>query len=29
MFSYHGWTSWAHSTLVAFADLLGLNAFYY
>ncbi len=29
MFNYHGWTSWAHSTLVAFADLLDLNAFYY
>jgi hypothetical protein len=29
MFNYHSWTSWAHSTLVAFADLLDLNAFYY
>ena len=29
MFNYHGWTSWAHSTLVAFADLLDLNAYYY
>jgi len=29
MFNYHGWTSWAHSTLVAFADLLDLNSFYY
>jgi len=29
LFSYHGWTSWAHSTLVAFADLLDLSAFYY
>ena len=29
MFNYHDWTSWAHSTLVAFADLLDLNAFYY
>ena len=29
MFNYHSWTSWAHSTLVAFADLLDLNSFYY
>ncbi len=29
LFNYHAWTSWAHSTLVAFADLLDLNAFYY
>lgn len=29
LFNYHGWTSWAHSTLVAFADLLDLNSFYY
>lgn len=29
LFNYHGWTSWAHSTLVAFADLLDLHAFYY
>ncbi|CAM9839963.1 unnamed protein product [Discosporangium mesarthrocarpum] len=29
MFNYHAWTSWAHSTLVAFADLLDLNSFYY
>lgn len=29
LFNYHGWTSWAHSTLVAFANLLDLNAFYY
>lgn len=29
MFNYHGWTSWAHSTLVAFADILDLNSFYY
>lgn len=29
LFNYHDWTSWAHSTLVAFADLLDLNAFYY
>jgi hypothetical protein len=29
MFNYHQWTSWAHSTLVAFADILDLKAFYY
>ncbi len=29
MFNYHRWTSWAHSTLVAFADILDLKAFYY
>jgi hypothetical protein len=29
IFNYHDWTSWAHSTLVAFADLLDLNAYYY
>jgi len=29
MFSYARWTYWAHSTLVAFADLLDLKAFYY
>lgn len=29
LFNYHGWTSWAHSTLVAFADLLDLHSFYY
>jgi hypothetical protein len=29
MFNYHDWTYWAHSTLVAFADLLDLKAFYY
>ncbi len=29
MFNYHGWTYWAHSTLIAFADLLGLKSFYY
>jgi hypothetical protein len=29
MFNYHEWTSWAHSTLVAFADLLDLKSFYY
>jgi hypothetical protein len=29
IFNYHGWTSWAHSTLVAFADLLGLHSYYF
>lgn len=29
LFNYHGWTAWAHSTLVAFADLLDLKSFYY
>ena len=29
MFNYHQWTSWAHSTLVAFADILDLKAFYF
>jgi hypothetical protein len=29
MFNYHGWTYWAHSTLIAFADLLDLKSFYY
>ena len=29
LFNYHDWTSWGHSTLVAFADLLDLKAFYY
>jgi len=29
MFDYHDWTSYAHSTLVAFADLLDLNSFYF
>jgi hypothetical protein len=29
IFNYHGWTYWAHSTLVAFAELLGLKSFYY
>lgn len=29
MFNYHDWTSWAHSTLVAFADLLDLKSFYF
>lgn len=29
IFDYHGWTSWAHSTLVAFADLLGLHSYYF
>ncbi len=29
LFNYHGWTFWSHPTLVAFADLLDLNAFYY
>lgn len=29
MFNYHRWTSWAHSTLVAFADLLDLKSFYF
>jgi len=29
MFKYHDWTSWAHSTLVAFADLLDLKSFYF
>lgn len=29
MFNYHGWTYWAHSTLVSFADLLDLKALYY
>lgn len=29
LFNYHGWTSWGHSTLVAFADLLDLRSFYY
>jgi hypothetical protein len=29
LFEYHDWTSWAHSTLVAFADLLDLKSFYY
>ena len=29
MFNYHDWTYWAHSTLVSFADLLDLKAFYY
>jgi hypothetical protein len=29
LFNYHGWTSWAHSTLVAFADLLDLKSFYF
>ena len=28
-FEYHEWTSWAHSTLVAFATLLGLESYYY
>jgi hypothetical protein len=28
-FNYHDWTSWAHSTLIAFADLLDLKSFYY
>jgi hypothetical protein len=29
MFNYHDWTSWGHSTLVAFADLLDLKSFYF
>lgn len=29
MFNYHDWTYWAHSTLVAFAELLDLKSFYY
>jgi hypothetical protein len=29
MFNYHGWTYWAHATLVAFADLLDLKSFYF
>lgn len=29
IFDYHHWTSWAHSTLVAFADLLGLQSYYF
>jgi hypothetical protein len=29
LFNYHDWTSWGHSTLVAFADLLDLRSFYY
>jgi hypothetical protein len=29
IFNYHAWTSWGHSTLVAFADLLDLDAYYY
>ena len=29
MFNYHGWTYWAHSTLIAFAELLDLKSFYY
>jgi hypothetical protein len=29
LFNYHGWTFWSHSTLVAFADLLDLRAFYF
>jgi len=29
LFRYEEWTSWAHSTLVAFADLLDLRAYYY
>jgi hypothetical protein len=29
LFEYHDWTSWAHSTLVAFAELLDLKSFYY
>jgi hypothetical protein len=29
MFNYHSWTSWAHSTLVAFADLLDLKSYYF
>ncbi len=29
LFDYHGWKFWSHSTLVAFADLLDLNSFYF
>jgi hypothetical protein len=29
IFNYHDWTSWGHSTLVAFADLLDLDAYYF
>ncbi len=29
LFNYHDWTYWAHSTLVAFADLLDLRSFYF
>ncbi|HEB88777.1 MAG TPA: hypothetical protein ENI85_04330 [Deltaproteobacteria bacterium] len=29
LFNYHDWTFWAHSTLVAFADLLDLKSFYF
>ncbi len=29
LFNYHDWTSWGHSTLVAFADLLGLHSYYF
>jgi hypothetical protein len=29
IFNYHDWTSWGHSTLVAFADLLDLDSYYY
>ena len=29
LFRYNNWTSWAHSTLIAFADLQGLKSFYF
>ncbi len=29
LFNYHDWRFWSHSTLVAFADLLDLNSFYF
>jgi hypothetical protein len=29
LFNYHNWRFWSHPTLVAFADLLDLNAFYF
>jgi len=29
LFNYHDWRFWSHPTLVAFADLLDLNSFYF
>ena len=29
MFNYHSWTSWGHSTLIAFAELLDLKSYYF
>ena len=29
LFNYHDWTYWTHSTLVAFADLLDLQSYYF